>query len=287
MRNGDKHIGKRTNVNWKSRYSLRIYYAMRPSPLRHPLAVLRQIIGISQGELAVLVGKSRATIQAVELRKLNLSEELGIKIALETGVSLRWLLDGDPAVAPWVESLLGPGAQQFTRESFERCRARRAIGEGPEMQPLVFPEITAARFIAIYEAALEHPDRNLATYRISKFLEALEKEFGISKERLDTELRKQELWRDFARLFEDPESRDDDRLANQREFVPAFVDAYTKLAETFKKRMAKQTFQRPGIFPLLWWAAKAIEVISPPWQPHKALFKLVRKKSLESSPSQP
>jgi transcriptional regulator with XRE-family HTH domain len=259
---------------------------MRPSPLLHPLAVLRQIIGTSQGELAQLVGKSRATIQAIELGKLNLSEELGMKIALETGVAVRWLFDGDPAAAPWVDGVLDSKVQ-FSKETFERRRARRAAGEGEEIEQLVFPEITAARFTAIYEAALEHPDRNLATYRVTKFLEGLEKEFGISKKRLDTELRKQELWRDFERLFEDPESRDDDRLADQREFVPAFVDAYTKLADTFKKRIAKQNFQRPGIFSLLRWAAKAIEVISPPWQPHKALFKLAKKKSSESSPSRP
>lgn len=237
----------------KCRYLLRIYYAMRPSPLRHPLAVLRQIIGISQGELAVLVGKSRATIQAVELRKLNLSEELGLKIALETGVSARWLLDGDPAVAPWVDSLLGP--QKFSKETFERRRANRADAESEEiLHRLVFPEITAARFIAIYEAALEHPDRNLATYRTEKFLQALEKEFGISKERLDTELRKQELWKDL----EPP-------------------------AERFKKWMVKHPGKEPqaeAFWPLLRWVARAIAVISPQPDPTK-------KKSSESSPSRP
>ena len=71
---------------------------MRPSPLRHPLAVLRYIIGLGQQDLADLCGCSRPTIQAVELLKLRLSKNLAIKIADATGVNVAWLLDSNPNV---------------------------------------------------------------------------------------------------------------------------------------------------------------------------------------------
>ena len=50
--------------------------------------------------------KSTATIQAIELGKLKLSEELAIKISLETGVSAKWLLAGDVGAKPTSDGLL-------------------------------------------------------------------------------------------------------------------------------------------------------------------------------------
>jgi DNA-binding XRE family transcriptional regulator len=73
---------------------------MKPSPLKHPLAVLRKIIGLGQKELAALVGCSTETIQAIELKKLKLSEELSGKIAEQTGVSAEWLWHADVNVPP-------------------------------------------------------------------------------------------------------------------------------------------------------------------------------------------
>ena len=113
---------------------------VRPSPLRHPVAVLRQIIGLGQAELAALCGNSDRTIQAVELRKLALSERLARKIAHATGVSVGWLLNGDPTAPPIADSPAGifsPGAA-YTHEVYEAHRAfqevedRAAAGGGRE-----------------------------------------------------------------------------------------------------------------------------------------------------------
>lgn len=91
---------------------------MRPSPLRHRLAVLRTTLRLTQKELASLVGCSTPTIQAIELGKLKLSESLAERIALQTGAALFWLL-GDSDVAEPHDSTLDP----ITRETFERAQA--------------------------------------------------------------------------------------------------------------------------------------------------------------------
>ena len=75
-----------------------------------------------------------ATIQAIELGKLNLSEELALKISVETGVSARWLLDGDPNVEPVMDDG-GSGIHLgiFTKNDFEERRADRLQQRRPQV----------------------------------------------------------------------------------------------------------------------------------------------------------
>src|SRR5690348_717249 len=91
---------------------------MRPSPHRHPLAILRFIVKITQKEMGDLLDCSRATIQAVELGRLKLSEKLAHRIAYETGASLVWLLAGDVRRKP-----IRSDGTPFTKDSFESERA--------------------------------------------------------------------------------------------------------------------------------------------------------------------
>ena len=73
---------------------------MRPSPLRHTLAVLRKTIGFTQKEMADLMGRSARTVQAIELGQLRLTQELALKLEHETGVEVAWLLADQPDVPP-------------------------------------------------------------------------------------------------------------------------------------------------------------------------------------------
>lgn len=111
---------------------------MRQSPLRHPLAVLRQLIGLRQDELGQLCDCSARTIQAVELLKLPLSESLALRIAQATGVSVGWLLDGKPEEPPIRDSQAIADSREhgYTYEVFEAHRAwveveeKAAAGKG-------------------------------------------------------------------------------------------------------------------------------------------------------------
>ena len=102
-----------------------IYPEMRMSPLKHPVAVLRQIVGLSQQELAALCGCSRPTIQAVELGKLKLSENLAMRITEATGVAVGWLLSGDPKAPPktYTPTILHGAPSPYSKEVFEAHRA--------------------------------------------------------------------------------------------------------------------------------------------------------------------
>jgi len=93
---------------------------MKPSPLKHTLAILRHAIGpdMTQKEMARLVKRSPVTIQKIELLKLPLAESLGLEIAYRTGVKVDWLMKND-INAPIVDSDLQP----YTRETFERRQA--------------------------------------------------------------------------------------------------------------------------------------------------------------------
>ena len=68
---------------------------MRPSCNRHVISVLRRELGMNQSDFAWLVGCSASHIQAVEIRRLPLTERVAMRIFAETGVSPDWLLAND------------------------------------------------------------------------------------------------------------------------------------------------------------------------------------------------
>jgi hypothetical protein len=121
------------------------------------------------------------TLQAIELGKLALSEELALKITLETGVAMKWLLDGDPSVAPFRDDRLIHEPGDFSKAAFERRRAERAVGESGSIHPIHFPGVSGARLTAIQGAARDNPNWKIAHYRISKFLKALKRNLEFPK----------------------------------------------------------------------------------------------------------
>jgi transcriptional regulator with XRE-family HTH domain len=110
---------------------------MRPSPLRHPVAVLRTTIGLTQKELADLVDRAARTIQSIELGQLPLSEELALRIAKESGVVESWLLQGDTGIPPQRGKALLAFSEQrrpYRREDYEWQRAFNEAPAGPEAE---------------------------------------------------------------------------------------------------------------------------------------------------------
>ncbi len=161
---------------------------MRISPLRHTLAVLRTSIGLRQQQMADLVGCSKATIQAVELNKLKLSESLAELISAATGVSLDWLLKGDTKTPPLFG---GPKCDKkrlgvvLTPELFHFYRdhvATQGIDEPENVQHIktflvfTFTDIAALAFNARLKSKTA-----LFQYRINGYVAALKKEFGFAE----------------------------------------------------------------------------------------------------------
>jgi transcriptional regulator with XRE-family HTH domain len=153
---------------------------MRSSALRHPLAVLRQIVGITQKELANLVGKSAATVQAIELGKLALSEELAAKIENQTGVSSDWLLDGD--VTRPIENALGAS---YLKDDYELARAKNsklpaAVDETSMEMCHVAGLLNGERLGHIFAAAMgAKPSKfHVLMFLAHQWLEEMEQKFG-------------------------------------------------------------------------------------------------------------
>ena len=103
---------------------------MRPSLGKSCFAVLRSIAGLTQGDLAELVGTSRPTVQAVELGKLALSRRLAERVSLHTGASMRWLLDNKYKVPPTCQR---DAHKPYTKRIFDMTRAEI---EDPRTDPL-------------------------------------------------------------------------------------------------------------------------------------------------------
>jgi transcriptional regulator with XRE-family HTH domain len=153
---------------------------MRPSPLRHPLALLRQVIGTSQKELADVLGKSAATVQAIELRKLALSEDLAAKIENETGVSADWLLAGD--VTRPIENSSGA---IYLKDDYELARAKRSkpaahIDEADMDMCHLVGLLNGERLGQVFAAAMRaKPSKfQVAMFLADRWLQEMEQKFG-------------------------------------------------------------------------------------------------------------
>ena len=148
---------------------------MRPSPHRHTLAVLRTFLGLTQKEVAEILGCSTPTIQAIELKKLPLSSKLADRIRMEMGVSIAWLLAGQPDQPP-----LDNHGRPYTKNVFERTRANR---ENPdqmldEMMARFALTLHTGEVADLLLAAFAKNKTQLCSYKISQALRSLRAEFG-------------------------------------------------------------------------------------------------------------
>ena len=274
---------------------------MRPSPLRHPLAVLRQIIGLTQKDFAKLVGKSTTTIQAIELGKLQLSKDLAVKISVETGVAARWLLEGDVLKPPVSEEPVTKERTlelEFTKKYFEKWRAdqiKEGYGEWGVSKTLGVPWEDEARLASVKEAAKRSRNSRLFKYRFKKFLDEQEAEFGRSDEIFSKEGDRWQLQRDFEDLFKDPDFRDQDypgrpEWSLYKELVPTLFKAFDRLVAQGRAREKKKglVHQYPGLYPLLRWVWKAIDFV-PLQNLHPLLLKryadIMKKRVPSTAPS--
>jgi DNA-binding XRE family transcriptional regulator len=85
---------------------------------RHCLAFLRKLLGLTQAEMASLVGCATVTIKAVELGKLKLSFKLAERISAKTGIHIHWLQNND-LKAPLTDDRGSP----YSIDTFEKRRA--------------------------------------------------------------------------------------------------------------------------------------------------------------------
>jgi transcriptional regulator with XRE-family HTH domain len=125
---------------------------MKESEKQSKLAILREFSGLSQRDLASMVGRSIHTIQAIEQGKLTMSPGLASSVSQATGVTINWLLDPTPSPPSLVEQAI-------------------ACGKKDRAYPL------EKKLRQILEDARKRPDFDLCLYRVDQFLQKLETEF--------------------------------------------------------------------------------------------------------------
>jgi transcriptional regulator with XRE-family HTH domain len=151
---------------------------VKPSFLRHPVAILREICGRYQKEFAELIGCSRIYVQKIEQTPEHggqrLSEKLASRISHETGISIKWLLDADPKAPPISER-----GEPYTREIFERTQAEKKWFDQPHPGVRRSNAIGfCAQLFAILENANAQEKYYMATYKVDEAIKELQQEFG-------------------------------------------------------------------------------------------------------------
>jgi hypothetical protein len=172
---------------------------MRTSSRKTPAAVLREICGGTKGikvpEWAKILDRSPHSIHDLESGRLKLSPALATKINYETGISIGWLMDGNPAAPPVAQD-----GREYTKAIYDEVQATRF------RMPAAFGSFTlsgqdvdlttvdnnwaighnALQFCGNICAILVNANRkqryHLALYRTSKAIQELRTEFGEAKE---------------------------------------------------------------------------------------------------------
>ena len=151
---------------------------MRPSLYQHNIARLRDITGSKQRAFAEEVGITLTVLRNIESDRTKLSDEVGVRIASSTGVSLAWLLQNDlraPAVAV--------DGSPYTKRHFEIVQALKDVhqdykypaGWNGDAHFLAY----ADRLLAVlWGITHHHPNEGEVIYwRVEKFLAQLEADF--------------------------------------------------------------------------------------------------------------
>jgi transcriptional regulator with XRE-family HTH domain len=113
---------------------------------RHPVAVLRILLGLDQQDFAKLIGCSVSTVQSIELGpgRMPLSPEMAMLITDKTGIDPDWLMAGDPSATP-----VGVNGKPYTGHlsTFQKMGAlgirRKAIEELREQMESVLSKASA------------------------------------------------------------------------------------------------------------------------------------------------
>ncbi len=155
---------------------------MRPSLGKSCLAVVRSVAGLTQGQLANLVGVSRPAIQAIELGKLCLSRRLAEQISLHTGVSMAWLLANNYRAQPTCQDT---PQERYTKTCFERRRAEienPRLGPGDRLVQLTTLGSVYGRLAAMLLRAYRENKTIYFQHKLRFLLEDLEAQFPRAKD---------------------------------------------------------------------------------------------------------
>jgi len=177
--NGSIGLFMAANLQQKSGYTrppiTPIGVLMKPSAKKHPVAILRTIIGLTQRDLAEEIDLPTSTLQKIELRKFSLNPREANKLSHVTGVSREWLMAGDPR-AP----ILDRRGRPFTRTFYDTVKAeneRRKVSIGDSLFIRTASIILTVHVSAIMLKACRQNRSDLCFMELSSALKEVEQKF--------------------------------------------------------------------------------------------------------------
>ena len=148
------------------------------SNLKTTAAVLRSITEERDSVWAKMLGKSVHTIRHLEAGSLKLSAAMAAKMNYASGISIKWLMDGNPSAPP-----ITADGTPYTKEIYENARARKEYFATVKDDDV---RSTVRDALRLYCAILVNANRkrnfHLAVYRTAKALAELRDEFGEAKD---------------------------------------------------------------------------------------------------------
>ena len=197
---------------------------MRMSPLKHPVAVLRNEIGLGQREFGKLVGRSWRAIQSVELGTLPLSAGLAERICKETGVGFEWLMKGDPE-APIVDDR----GSRWKKETYFDAQGKKLLPGttlGSHYASDLF-HLALGQVCAAAVAAAESPSLRTYGWKLSNAINEAMKELP-----------------DYANLVREFNQMIVDRAKDMRAARQAMIESAVKRIQATKEAQAKRRKSR-------------------------------------------
>jgi hypothetical protein len=153
------------------------------STLKTTAAVLRKITEEKDSVWAEdILGKSVHTIRHLEAGTLKLSGAMAAKMNQETGISIQWLMDGNPTAPP-----ISVDGRPYTKKIYDEVQAREKYRKKylTTVQDFAVKQRAQEFFRAIC-AILVNANRNrnyyLADYRTVKAIQELRDEFGEAQD---------------------------------------------------------------------------------------------------------
>jgi transcriptional regulator with XRE-family HTH domain len=160
---------------------------------RHVLADIRIECGLTQPELAKILGCAAVTVQRIEQGKLGLSEELAQKIEGEFDVSAGFLLANDPKESPvtkrggrWAKELyeFAQGVRSVVVEKTPSGKLRYHLRTGPHSLDEAKDEFVewkladySSKIHAMLNATKGSPKQGILVHRLNTAIKALLEDF--------------------------------------------------------------------------------------------------------------
>ncbi len=142
------------------------------------LSILRSILGPGAGgeaRFAEKIGRSTSWLKKASCGQIALTRDAALVIAYETGISSRWLLEGDTSVPPYTGNY-----KAYTQETYALHRQKDLTDHDWEDSDIARQEFVGCIYPLAQglRAAIEKNRGGLFAFHLSNFVDEMNRTFG-------------------------------------------------------------------------------------------------------------